>query len=147
MKIALASDHGGYLLKEEIKNHLLKNNYEICDVGTYSLTSCNYSEFALLCATKVANKECDYGIVICTTGEGVTISANKVKGIRCGLIYNLETASLIREHNDCNMMALGAKFVSKEEALKYVDIFLNTDFLKGRHEKRVQIIKDYENKN
>ena len=126
MKISLASDHGGYLLKEDIKNYLLEKGYEVMDCGTNSL---------------VSNGTCQYGIVVCTTGEGVCMTANKEHGIRCGLVYNEDVARLTREHNNANMMAIGAKFTSKEQALKYVDIFLNTEFLGGRHLRRVELIE------
>lgn len=145
MKISLGSDHGGFLLKEEIKSYLLEKKYEVVDVGTYSLDSCAYSEFGLKAAELVANNECDFGIVICTSGEGIMMSANKVKGIRCGLIYNEEVASLIRLHNNANMMSMGAKFTTFEQAKKYVDIFLNTNFEGGRHIKRINVISEYEN--
>lgn len=144
MKIALASDHGGFLLKEEIKSFLLAKNHEVIDCGTYNQESCDYSAYALICAKKVANNECENGILVCTSGEGVMIAANKVNGIRCGLVYNLDTAHLIKEHNDCNMMSLGAKFINKEDALLYVETFLNAKFEEGRHTRRVDIIKDYE---
>ncbi len=147
MKIALGCDHGGFTLKEDIKKYLEKNNHEVIDVGTYDMNSCAYSEFALKCAEKVASGECDRGIVICTTGEGIMIAANKVKGIRCGLAYNNDTVYLMREHNNCNMMSMGAKFTSSEQAYKYIDLFLNTPFEGGRHESRINIISDYEKNN
>lgn len=147
MKIAIGSDHGGFLLKEKIKQYLIEKGNDVFDVGTDSEESCAYSEFALKCAKKVANKETEYGILVCSSGEGIMIAANKVKGIRCGLVYNTEVARLIREHNNCNMMSLGAKFVSESDALNYVNIFLNTAFQEGRHLKRIEIITDYENKN
>ncbi len=146
MKIYIGSDHGGFLLKEEIKKYLISKDYEVEDVGTNSLESCDYSTFAIECALKVASTKNSKGILICTTGEGVMIAANKVNGIRCGLVYNEEVAKLIREHNNCNMMSLGAKYTSKEVAIKYIDIFLSTPFAFGRHERRVKYIEDFENK-
>lgn len=142
MKISLACDHGGFLLKEEVKKYLLSNNYEVEDCGTYSQDSCDYPIFARKASLLVADKVCDLGIVICTSGEGVCMTANKVKGVRCGLVYNLEVASLIRLHNNANMMALGAKFISKEDALECVRIFLNTEFEGGRHIRRVDLIEN-----
>lgn len=141
MKISLASDHGGYLLKEHIKNYLLLKNFEVQDCGTNSNESCDYPIFAKKAAISVADGTCAFGIVVCTTGEGVCMTANKVKNIRCGLVYNEEVAHLIREHNNANMMAIGAKYTSCEEAIKYVDIFLSASFEGGRHIKRVELIE------
>lgn len=142
MKIALACDHGGFTLKEEIKKYLLDNKYEVEDFGTYSLESCDYPVFAKKAAQAVSNNECEKGIVICTTGEGVCMTCNKVKGIRCGLVYNEDVAKLIRQHNNANMMSIGAKFTSLEEAKKYVNLFLTTDFEGGRHIRRVNLIEE-----
>lgn len=146
MKIAIASDHGGYDLKEKISAYLKSLNHEVIDLGTHFKDSCSYSEYGIKCAEMVSQNLVDRGIVICTTGEGIMISANKVKGIRCGLPYNDFTCEYMRRHNDCNMMSLGAKFVSFEVAKRYIDIFLNTPFDGGRHALRVNYIKDYENK-
>lgn len=142
MKLSLACDHGGYILKEQVKKYLLEEGYEIVDCGTNSLESCNYPVFARDAAKKVASKECELGIVICTSGEGVCMTANKIKGIRCGLIYNNEVAHLIREHNNANMMALGAKYVSYENAIKWINTFLNASFEGGRHSLRVDLIEE-----
>lgn len=144
MKLALAADHGGYLAKEALKKHLEKEGYVIVDVGTNSLESCNYAQFGLKAATLVANKECEFGIVICSSGEGISIAANKVKSIRCGIAYNDDVARLIREHNDCNMIAFGAKFMLVEDIIRRTDIFLNTKFEGGRHIKRIDTIINYE---
>ena len=138
MKISIASDHGGFLLKEELKDYLTSLGHEIVDCGTNSLESCDYPDFAQKAARLVADGTCERGIEVCTTGEGVCICANKVPGIRCGLIYNEEVSVLTREHNDVNMIAMGAKFTSFETAKKYVDNFLNTPFAGGRHIKRVE---------
>ncbi|MGN1295521.1 MAG: ribose 5-phosphate isomerase B [Bacilli bacterium] len=137
MKISIASDHGGFLLKEELKNYLTSLGHEVVDCGTYSLDSCDYPDFAEKAARLVSDGTCQRGIEVCTTGEGVSICANKVPGIRCGLIYNEEVSVLTREHNDVNMIAIGAKFTSFEEAKKYVDNFLNTPFAGDRHTRRV----------
>lgn len=146
MKIGLGSDHGGFTLKEDIKAHLLEKGYEVLDFGTDSLDSCDYPTFGIACAEGVANGIIDKGIVICTSGEGIMMSANKVKGVRCGLAYNKDVASLMRLHNNANMMALGARFIEVDDALEYVDIFLNTEFEGGRHSRRVDIIDFYEQK-
>ena len=142
MKLSLGCDHGGYLLKEEIKTYLLSLGHEVVDCGTNSLDSCNYPVFARAAAKKVASKECELGILVCTSGEGVSMTANKVKGVRCGLVYNIDVAHLIREHNDANMMSIGAKFTSLETAKEYVDTFLNAKFEGGRHVLRVQLIEE-----
>ena len=142
MKLSLACDHGGYLLKEQVKSFLLNEGYEVIDCGTNSLESCNYPVFARAAAKKVASKECELGIVICTSGEGVCMTANKIKGVRCGLIYNNEVAHLIREHNNANMMALGAKYVSYEDAITWIKTFLNASFEGGRHTLRVDLIEE-----
>ena len=144
MKIALGSDHGGYLLKEEVKRYLLENGYDVNDVGTHSLDSCHYPEFAIKVANLVSEGECQFGIIICTTGEGVVMAANKVKGIRAGIGYNEDVSRLMREHNDANVIAFGAKYTSREEAIERIDTFLNAKFLEGRHAIRVQMIKDLE---
>ena len=141
MKISLACDHGGYLLKEDIKNHLENLGHEVIDCGCNSLESCDYPDFAHKAADLVAKNEVERGIVVCTSGEGVCMCANKHEGVRCGLLYNEEVAELTRRHNNVNMVALGAKYISKEEALKYIDLFLNTPFDGGRHENRVNKIQ------
>ena len=146
MKIAIGSDHGGFLLKEDVKKYLIDSGFDVNDVGTYSLDSCHYPEFAIKCANLVSEGVCQFGIIICTTGEGVTMAANKIKGIRAGIGYNLEVCKLMREHNDANIITLGAKYTSKEEAIERINMFLNTEFLAGRHAIRVQMIKDLENK-
>ena len=144
LKVAVGSDHGGYEAKEELIKHLKNNGVEVFDCGTNSLDSCDYPIFGVEVAKNVANKVADYGVVICTSGEGIMMAANKVKGIRCGLGYNDEVSKLMRQHNDANMIAFGAKFMSAEEINKRVDIFLSTEFEGGRHQRRVDIIKSLE---
>ena len=116
MKISIACDHGGYELKENLKKWLSENNYEVIDFGTNSLDSCDYPDFGRPACEAVSKKEVDRGIVICTTGIGMSIVANKVKGIRCALVSNTEGASLTRRHNDTNVLALGAKFTNLDLA-------------------------------
>ena len=137
MKIALGCDHGGYELKQFIMKTLEKLGYEYEDFGCYSLESCDYPDFGAAAARAVAEGKCDRGIVICTTGIGVSITANKVKGIRCALLSDLMSARLTRQHNDANMMALGAGVVGEKLALEMVDLFLTTPFEGGRHARRV----------
>lgn len=142
MKIAIGSDHGGYELKEGLKQYLANKGYGMVDVGTYSTESCHYPEFGAKCAKLVADGECTYGIVVCTTGEGIIMAANKVKGVRAGLAYNVEVARLMREHNDANVIGFGAKFTTLEEACERTDTFLATEFAGGRHAKRVEMLKN-----
>ena len=144
MKIAIGSDHGGYLLKEEIKNHLLACGYEVEDVGTHSLDSCHYPEFGIKVANLVSEGKCEFGVLVCTTGEGISMAANKVRGVRCGIAYNDEVASLMRQHNNANVISFGGKYTTKEEANRRVDIFLKTPFEGGRHKIRVDMIEELE---
>ncbi len=140
MVISIASDHGGYLCKQEIIKYLSELGHEVIDCGTNSLDSCDYPDFAKKAANLVADKTAERGIVICTTGEGVAITVNKIKGIRCGLCYNDEVSHLIRAHNDCNMAAFGAKFFSVDDIKRWISIFLTTEFEGGRHIARVKKI-------
>lgn len=144
MKISIACDHGGYDLKESLKKWLSENNYEVIDYGTNSKDSCDYPDFGRLAAEAVRDKVVDKGIVICTTGIGMSIVANKVKGIRCALVSNTEGASLTRRHNDSNVLALGAKFTDDALAKEITKIWLETEFEGGRHQRRVDKIMDIE---
>ena len=138
MKIAVGCDHGALALKNKLVSHLEAKGYEVKDFGTYTLDSCDYPEFAGAAAKAVASGECEKGIVLCTTGIGVSIAANKVKGIRCALLSDLMTAKLTREHNDTNMMALGAGVVGEMLALEIVDTWLGTEFSHNeRHQRRI----------
>lgn len=141
MKIAIASDHAGYKYKEEIKKYLQEKGHEMLDSGTNSLESCDYPIFAHDAAKKVASKEADFGILVCSSGEGIAIAANKIKGIRAGIAYNDDVARLMRQHNNANMISFGANFMSLEDVLRRVDIFLATEFEGGRHERRVNEIE------
>lgn len=140
MKIAIASDHGGYELKEIVKSHLKDSGYLVLDLGTDSKESVDYPEFGVACANKVASREAELGIVICGTGIGISIAANKVKGIRCGLCTSIEMAHLTKQHNDANMIALGGRTTEPDLAIKIVDEWLNTEFEGGRHQKRVDML-------
>lgn len=144
MKIAVGSDHGGLNYKNAIKEHLEKQGHFVEDVGTYSLDSCHYPIFGAAVARKVASHDCDFGVVVCTSGEGICMAANKINGVRCGIAYNDEVAMLMRQHNDANVIAFGEKFMELEDVLKRVDIFLNTKFEGGRHQTRVDLIKELE---
>ncbi len=138
MKIALGCDHGAFALKNKVSAHLAEKGYEVSDFGTYSLDSCDYPEFAAAAARAVANGECEKGIVLCTTGIGVSISANKIPGIRCALLSDVLSARMTRLHNDTNMMALGAGIVGENLALEIVDTWLETPFSQeARHQRRI----------
>ena len=144
MKIAVGCDHGGLEYKNAIAKHLIDEGHEVIDVGTYSSESCHYPVFGEAVARKVASKECEYGVVVCTSGEGIAISANKVKGVRCGIAYNDDVARLMRQHNDANVIAFGQKFMNLDDVLKRVDIFISTEFEGGRHQTRVDLISSIE---
>lgn len=144
MKIAVGSDHGGLEYKNAIAEHLKELGHEVIDVGTYSLDSCHYPLYGAEVARKVASKECQFGVVVCTSGEGISMAANKIKGVRCGIAYNDEVARLMRQHNDANVISFGQKFMALEDVIRRVDIFLNTEFEGGRHLTRVEMINDLE---
>ena len=137
MKIALGCDHGGYALKQEIMKTLERLGHTYEDFGCYSAESCDYPDFGAPAARAVAEGKCDRGIVICTTGIGICISANKIRGIRCAHCADSLEAELCRRHNDANMMAIGAGFTGKNLAERMVEVFLSTDFEGGRHQRRV----------
>ena len=138
MKIAIGCDHGALDLKNTVVAHLEKKGYEVQDFGTYTLDSCDYPDYAAQAARAVAEGACDKGIVLCTTGIGVSIAANKIKGIRCALLSDVMSARMTREHNDTNVMALGAGVVGQMLALEIVDTWLGTDFSHNeRHQRRI----------
>ena len=142
--IAIASDHGGYHLKEHIKAYLAAKGITCQDFGTDSTESCDYPVFGKAAAEAVASGQCEKGIVICTTGIGISITANKVKGIRCALCADSLSAEMTRRHNDANMLAMGAGIVGPNLAERIVDVFLSTEFEGGRHQRRVNLITDME---
>lgn len=143
--IAIGSDHGGYDLKQEIINYLMENQMEYKDYGCYGKESCDYPAFGEAVAKAVASGVCEKGIVICTTGIGISITANKVKGVRCALCADLLSARLTREHNDANVLALGGGIVGTNLAIGIVDTFLNTQFPgEAKHCRRVAAIKALE---
>ena len=138
MKIAIGCDHGALALKNKVVEHLTKRGFEVKDFGTDTYDSCDYPDFAGAAAKAVASGECERGIVLCTTGIGVSIAANKVKGIRCALLSDLMSARMTREHNDTNMMAIGAAVVGEGLALEIVDTWLDTEFSHNeRHQRRI----------
>ena len=146
MKIALGCDHGALALKNALIPHLEKQGFEIKDFGTYTFDSCDYPDFAGAAAKSVASGECDKGIVLCTTGIGVSITANKVNGIRCALLSDVMSARMTREHNDTNMMAIGAAVVGQMLAFEIIDTWLGTEFSgEARHQRRIDKVMAYEN--
>ena len=140
MKIAVASDHGGYLLKETVKKHLEDRGIEVLDLGTHSEESVDYPVYGKLCGETVAHGEADLGVVCCGTGIGISIAANKVKGIRCGLCTSVEMAHLTKQHNNANILALGGRTTAPELALAIVDEWLDTEFEGGRHQRIVDML-------
>ena len=146
MKIALACDHGGLNLKNAVIEYLKENGYDFVDYGTNSTDSCDYPDYALPAAEAVAEKKCDRGIIICSTGIGVSIVANKVPGVRCAHCHDSYCAEFTRRHNDANVLAMGEKVVGTGYALKIVETFLNTQFEGGRHQRRVDKITEIEKK-
>ena len=138
MKIAIACDHGALALKNTLIAHLAKQGHEVVNFGTDTLDSCDYPDFAAPAAQAVANGACDKGIVLCTTGIGVSITANKVKGIRCALLSDVMSARMTREHNDTNVLAMGAGVVGEKLAVEIVDTWLGTAFSgDARHQRRI----------
>ena len=144
MKIAMGSDHGGFALKQHLKTYLENKGCLVEDCGTDSTQSCDYPDFGRLAAEAVASGRCERGIVICTTGIGISISANKVRGIRCALCSEPLSAEMTRRHNDANMLAMGAGMIGKNMAQRITEVFLTTGFEGGRHQRRVERISALE---
>ena len=145
--IAIGSDHGGYKLKEEIKRYLEEKEIEYEDCGTFSEDRADYPEIAKTVTLEIQNKQCDKGILICRSGIGVSMVANKFKGIRCAPCYQETSAKFSRMHNDANVLALGADYVTVNEAICIVRMFLATEFEGGRHQYRIDLINEIEDKN
>ena len=145
--IAIGADHAGFALKEKVKQHLIDAGYEVKDYGTYSEDRCNYPVFGKKVADAVASGECEQGVLVCGTGVGIALAANKVKGIRAGVCSDATTARLIKQHNNANIVAFGARIVGEELAYDIVDAFLHAEFLGGRHAERVALIEQIEEEN
>ena len=139
-KICIASDHGGYTLKESIKDLLIKKNMSIIDLGPFDNKTVDYPDFAKKLANRIKDKKSDVGILICGSGTGMAISANKIKSIRAAVCYNAKSTRLSRQHNNANILALGARLTKKNLSLKLVELFLKTRFEGGRHLKRIKKI-------
>lgn len=142
MKIGIGSDHGGFELKEDIKEYLISKDIELIDYGTDSLESVDYPDFGKKVAKAVVEKEVDLGIVICGTGIGMSLVANKVRGIRCALCSDVFSAKMSKAHNNANMLAMGGRVLGKGLAIEIVQAFLDSEFEGGRHEKRLEKIGD-----
>ena len=140
MKIAVASDHGGFKLKEEVKAHLLERGLEVLDLGTNSEDSVDYPAYGKACGEAGVGGQADVGIVVCGTGIGISIAANKVKGERCGLCTSVEMATLTKQHNNANVLALGGRTTETGLAMQIVDAWLDTEFEGGRHQRRVDML-------
>jgi ribose 5-phosphate isomerase B len=142
MIIAVASDHGGFALKDIVKKHLLERGFKVVDLGTDSEASVDYPVYGKACGKAVASGKADLGIVVCGTGIGISIAANKVKGIRCGLCTSVEMAKLTKQHNNANILALGGRTTAPELAVEIVDAWLDTEFEGGRHERRTAMLDE-----
>lgn len=143
--LAIGADHAGYEAKETIKEYLQEKMIEVKDFGTFSKESCHYPVFAEKVSRSVASGECEKGILVCGSGIGMSIAANKIKGIRAALCYEPLLAEMARKHNDANVLCLGARFSGVETIKKIIDVFLRTEFEGGRHAERVKLISDIEN--
>ena len=139
-KVCIASDHAGYKLKENIKDHLINKYISIFDMGPFENKSVDYPDYAKKLAKRVKAKKSDIGILVCGSGTGMAISANKIKGIRAAVCYNIKSTRLSRQHNNANIMALGARLTNKSLSLKLVELFLKTKFEGGRHLRRIKKI-------
>ena len=144
MRIAIAADHAGFALKQALRDLLVADGHEVNDFGTQSTESTDYPDYASLVAHEVADGRADRGVLVCSTGIGMSIAANKVEGVRAALVTNAAAARLTRQHNDANIIALGANFIDVEAAAPMLDAFLNTDFEGGRHARRVAKIMQLE---
>ena len=136
----IASDHAGFSLKEDIKNYLINNNYSVFDVGPYTDSSVDYPDYAKKLGNRIKLKKSDVGILVCGSGTGMAISANKIKTIRAAVCYDLKSTRLSRQHNNANIIALGSRLTKRKLSLKLVDVFLTTKFEGGRHLKRIKKI-------
>ncbi len=142
MIIAMASDHGGFKLKQTVKNHLIERGYKIADLGTNSEDSVDYPVYGKACAEAVAAGKAELGMVFCGTGIGISIAANKVKGVRCALCTSVEMAQLAKRHNNANMLAMGGRTTDPELAIKITDAWLDSEFEGGRHQRRIDMLDE-----
>ena len=146
MKVVVGADHAGFELKEKVKNYLKQKGLEVEDVGTFSKDSVDYPDYAFQVASKVSEKKVDFGVLVCKSGIGMSIAANKFKNVRAALCFTPEMAKLARSHNDANVLSLSGEFTKEEEVYKIIDTWLATNFEGGRHERRVDKIKKMDRK-
>ena len=144
MKISIACDHGAYELKERLKAHLTSQGHEVTDCGTNSTESCDYPDFGIAAAKLVVEGTCQRGVVLCTTGIGMSMAANKVRGVRCALCHETLSAEMTRRHNDANVLAMGAGVTGGNLAERILDVFLSTEFEGGRHQRRIDKVMEAE---
>ena len=144
MKISIACDHGAYELKERLKAHLTSQGHEVTDCGTNSTESCDYPDFGIAAAKLVVEGTCQRGVVLCTTGIGMSMAANKVRGVRCALCHETRSAEMTRRHNDANVLAMGAGVTGGNLAERILDVFLSTEFEGGRHQRRIDKMMEAE---
>ena len=144
MKIAIASDHGGFELKDILVAYLTEKGHTVNNLGTNSADSVDYPDYAKICCDEVISAKADFGILVCGTGVGISIAANKIDGIRCGLCPSKEIAALVKQHNNANVIALGGRFTSPEEAKAIVDSYMSAEFEGGRHQQRIDKIMNLE---
>ena len=144
MKISIACDHGAFDLKERLKAHLTEQGHQVTDCGTYSTDSCDYPDFGIAAARLVAEGTCERGVVLCTTGIGMSMAANKVKGVRCALCHETLSAEMTRRHNNANVLAMGAGVTGGNLAQRILDVFLTTEFEGGRHQRRIDKMMEAE---
>ena len=144
MKISIACDHGAFELKERLKAHLAEQGHQVADCGTHSADSCDYPDFGIAAAKLVADGTCERGVVLCTTGIGMSMAANKVKGVRCALCHEPLSAEMTRRHNDANVLAMGAGVTGGNLAERILDVFLSTEFEGGRHQRRIDKMMEAE---
>ncbi|MCD8027574.1 MAG: ribose 5-phosphate isomerase B [Erysipelotrichaceae bacterium] len=144
MKIAVACDHGGYRLKNVLIQEMKYQGYEVVDFGTYNEDSCDYPDYAVKAARAVASGDCEKGVVVCATGIGVSITCNKVHGIRCALCHDVFSAKATRAHNDANMLAMGQRVIGEGLAVEILNAWLNTEFEGGRHVQRIEKMMNIE---
>ncbi len=144
MKISIACDHGAFELKERLKARLAEQGHQVTDCGTHSADSCDYPDFGIAAARLVAEGACDRGVVLCTTGIGMSMAANKVKGVRCALCHETLSAEMTRRHNDANVLAMGAGVTGGNLAERILDVFLSTEFEGGRHQRRIDKMMEAE---
>lgn len=144
MTIAMAADHGGFELKNILLDYLAQKGHAIINLGTDSPESVDYPDFAKACCDEVVEKRADFGILVCGTGVGISIAANKIDGIRCGLCPSKEIAALVKQHNNANVIALGGRFTSPEDAKNIVDAYMAAEFEGGRHQGRIDKIMNLE---